>query len=488
MKQTRAANFQYFEFWLQSFSSRPSGEKQLIQSHYDEESVKKVCGEATAQYMIAMKSAADIFDIDMMLSLRPVVLKCLGTVRDKASDFGEFSNKNFELTMEKTEELDKVCGEFDLNPKGFNSLSALFGFWWRGAAPRYSHLSVISREESNYQLLRYQKNSVGRKANDKKKAGSEEKTVVVNKADEKKKEELTAIMNKSAERITSLKSQVPAKCREFCSVMLSVFGDAYAYDCVLSDAVHADHRLAQQLNDVLQSLNSDVRVFIPPRVSPPSLSYEAFVNCFGGLDSVTIGLEPRSIAVMSQPLAAVSAHVIASLSNAEGQVSVSRHLLRLADQVASGDWAHWIANTTIDPIVVNKTSEAYMMNYAHMSGNLRAKAFVTFMQWCKVYKRLLPGKGHVEVPEFARMRPGDSLEEVESTQANMWDAKLVKAIKEVRFVFYNVPTLSFLLGHGPHASDEESSNVHSLLRRYLLHSLRTHALVLHHSQKCFSYV
>jgi hypothetical protein len=469
LKQTRAANFQYFEFWLQSFSSRPSGEKQLIQSHYDEESVKKVCGEATAQYMIAMKSAADIFDFEMMLSLRPVVLKCLGTVRDKASDFGEFSNKHFELTLEKTEELDKVCGEFDLNPKGFNSLSALFGFWWRGAAPRYSHLSVISREESNFQLLRYQKNCV-------------------KKGNEKKKAELEASMSKSAERITSLKSQVPAKCREFCSVMLSVFGDAYAYDCVLSDAVHADNRLAQQLNDVLQSLNCDTRVFIPPRVSPPSLSYEAFVNCFGGLDSVTIGLEPRSIAVMSQPLAAVSAHVIASLSNAEGQVSVSRHLLRLADQVASGDWAQWIANTTIDPIVVNKTSEAYMMNYAHMSGNLRAKAFVTFMQWCSVYKRLLPGKGYVEVPEFARMRPGDSLEEVESIQANMWDAKLVKAIKEVRFVRYNVSTLSFLLGHGPHASNEESSNFHSLLRRYLLHSLRTHARILHHSQKCFSYV
>jgi hypothetical protein len=137
--------------------------------------------------------------------------------------------------------------------------------------------------------------------------------------------------------------------------------------------------------------------------------------------------------------------VIASLSNAEGQVSVSRHLLRLADQVASGDWAQWIANTTIDPIVVNKTSEAYMMNYAHMSGNLRAKAFVTFMQWCSVYKRLLPGKGYVEVPEFARMRPGDSLEEVESIQANMWDAKLVKAIKEVRFVCYNVSTLSFFI-------------------------------------------
>ena len=289
-----------------------------------------------------------------------------------------------------------------------------------------SHLSIITREESNFQLLRCKKNSV-------------------KKGNEKKKAELEASMSKSAERIVSLKSQVPTKCREFCSVMLSVFGDAYAYDCVLSDAVHADHRLAQQLNDILQSLNSDTRVFIPPRVSPPSLSYEAFVNCFGGLDSVTIGLEPRSITVMSQPLAAVSAHVIASLSNAEGQVSVSRHLLRLADQVASGDWAQWIANTTIDPILVNKTSEAYMMNYAHMSGNLRAKAFVTFMHWCNVYKRLLPGKGNVEVPEFARMRPGDSLEEVESTQANMWDAKLVKAIKEVRFVCYNVSTLSFFI-------------------------------------------
>ena len=71
------------------------------------------------------------------------------------------------------------------------------------------------------------------------------------------------------------------------------------------------------------------------------------------------------------------------------------------------------------------------------------KAFVTFMQWCSVYKRLLPGKGYVEVPEFARMRPGDSLEEAESTQANVWDAKLVKAIKDVRFVCYIVSTLIF---------------------------------------------
>ncbi len=375
--------------------------------------------------MLALKSAADIFDSEMMLSLRPVVLKCLGTVRDRASEFGEFSHKHFELTLDRTEELDKVCGDFDLNPKGFNSLSSLFGFWWRGAAPRFSHLSVIAREESNFKLIRYQKN--GQKSNP---AASAAAVAAV----EKKKAELEASMNKSAERIALLKSQVPAKCREFCSVMLSVFGDAYAYDCALSDAVHADHRLANQLNIVLQNLNCDVRVFIPPRVSPPSLSYEAFVNCFGGLDSVTIGLESRSIAVMSQPLAAISAHVIASLSNADGQVSVSRHLLRLADQVASADWAQWVASTTVDPIVVNKTSEAYMMNYAHMSGNLRAKAFSTFMQWCSIYKRLLPGKGRVEVPEFARMRPGDSLEEAESVQVNMWDAKLVKAIKDVRVI------------------------------------------------------
>lgn len=361
--------------------------------------------------MVAMKGCSEIFDSEMMYSLRPVVLKCLGAVRDEATEFGELSNKHFELSLEKTEELDKVCGEFDLNPKGHNSLSALFGYWWRGAAPRYSHLSVITREEANFQLLRYQKK--GKMGNEKRKA------------------EIEAKMAKSSERITTLKSQVPDKCREFCSVMLSVFGDAYAYDCALSDAIHADDRLALQLNDVLKSINSDVRVFVPARPAPPCLSYEAFVNCFGGLESVTIGLEPRSIAVMSQPLAAVSAHVIASLSQIDGNVSVSRHLLRLADQVASGDWAQWIASTSMDPIVVNKTSEAYMMNYAHMSGNLRAKAFSTFLQWSSVYKRLLPGKGYVEVPEFARMRPGDSIEESDDVQTNIWNTKMVQAIKEV---------------------------------------------------------
>jgi hypothetical protein len=71
------------------------------------------------------------------------------------------------------------------------------------------------------------------------------------------------------------------------------------------------------------------------------------------------------------------------------------------------------------------------MNYAHMSGNLRAKAFATFMQWCSIYKRLLPGKGYVEVPEFARMRPGDTLEEFDVVQANIWNQKMVQAIKEV---------------------------------------------------------
>ena len=112
-------------------------------------------------------------------------------------------------------------------------------------------------------------------------------------------------------------------------------------------------------------------------------------------------------------------------------LSVSRHLLRLADQVASGDWAQWLFITSIDPIIVNKTSEAYMMNYAHMSGNLRAKAFSTFMQWCRVYKRLLPGKGYVEIPEFARMHPGDSLEAFENNQNNVWNAQMVQAVKEV---------------------------------------------------------
>lgn len=412
MKQSRAANFQYFEFWLQSSSSRPFVDNQLLQSHYSEEDVKKVCGEATAQYMIALKGFREIFDSDMMLSLRPVILKCLGLVRDGATEFGELSNKHYELTLEKHEQLEKLCGEFDLNPKGFDSLSSLLGFWWRGAAPRYSHLSIINKEESNFQLLRYQRN--GRMANAKKQA------------------ELETKMNKSAERIALLKSQVPDKCREFCSVMLGLFGDAYAYDCALSDCIHADHRRAIELNNVLQSLKSDMRVFIPPRFAPPCLSYEAFVNCFAGFDKVSIGLEPRSIAVLSQPLAAVSAHVIASLSQVEDQEgSVSRHLLRLADQVASGDWAQWLFSTSIDPIIVNKTSEAYMMNYAHMSGNLRAKAFSTFMQWCRVYKRLLPGKGYVEIPEFARMHPGDSLEAFENNQNNVWNAQMVQAVKEV---------------------------------------------------------
>jgi hypothetical protein len=408
LKQTRATNFQYFEFWLQSSPSRPLVEKQLLQSHYSEEDVKKICGEAGAQYMIALKSCHEIFDSEMMHSLRPVVLSCLNSVRDKAIDFGDRSREHYELTADKHEELEKLCGEFDLNPKSFSSLSAMFGFWWRGAAPRYSHLSLITREDASRQLLKYR-------------ISGKPKNIA----------ELQERMRKCEEKLATLKSEVPYKCREFCSVMLSVFGDAYAYDCALSDAIHTDSRRAHQLNEVLQNLNSDLRVAIPSRPSPPSLSFEAFVNCFGGLDTVSIGLEPRSIAVLSQPLAAVSRHVIASLSQFEGQVSVSRHLLRIADQVASRDWAEWLAQTSSDPQAVNKTSEAYMLNYAHMSGNLRAKAYSIFMQWSAVYKRLLPGKGYVEVPEFARMRPGDSLDDFDNSDLNMWNSGMVQAVKEV---------------------------------------------------------
>jgi hypothetical protein len=73
-----------------------------------------------------------------------------------------------------------------------------------------------------------------------------------------------------------------------------------------------------------------------------------------------------------------------------------------------------------------------MMNYAHMSGNLRAKAYSTFLQWSDAYKRLVPGKGYIEVPEFARMRPGESFEDdFENSPVNMWNSKMVQAIKEV---------------------------------------------------------
>lgn len=360
--------------------------------------------------MIALKSCHEIFDSEMMHSLRPVVLSCLNSVRDKAIDFGDRSREHYELTADKHEELEKLCGEFDLNPKSFSSLSAMFGFWWRGAAPRYSHLSLITREDANRQLLKYR---------------------ISGTKNPKSIAELQEKMRKCEEKLANLKSEVPFKCREFCSVMLSVFGDAYAFDCAISDAIHTDSRRANQLNEVLQSLNSDLRVAIPCRQSPPSLSFEAFVNCFGGLDTVSIGLEPRSIAVLSQPLAAVSRHVISSLSQFEGQGSVSRHLLRIADQVASRDWAEWLAHTSSDPQAVNKTSEAYMLNYAHMSGNLRAKAYSVFMQWSAVYKRLLPGKGYVEVPEFARMRPGDSLDDFDNSDLNMWNSGMVHAVKEV---------------------------------------------------------
>jgi hypothetical protein len=54
------------------------------------------------------------------------------------------------------------------------------------------------------------------------------------------------------------------------------------------------------------------------------------------------------------------------------------------------------------------------------------------MQWCRIYKRLLPGKGYVEIPEFARMRPGDSLEVVGNVQNNVWNAQMVQVVKEVR--------------------------------------------------------
>jgi hypothetical protein len=215
--------------------------------------------------------------------------------------------------------------------------------------------------------------------------------------------------------------------------MLSVFGDAYAFDCALADAIHLDSRRALELNHVLQGLNSDFRVFIPTRPSPPCLSYEAFVNCFGGLDTVSIGLEARSIAVLSQPMAAVSAHVIASVMQFDGPCSVSRHLLRLADQVSSSDWAEWLASTTLSPAIINKTSEAYMLNYAHISGNLRAKAQSTFMQWSDLYKRLLPGKGFIDPPEYCRIRPGESFEDdFDNSSVNVWNAKMVRAFKEVR--------------------------------------------------------
>jgi hypothetical protein len=412
LKQARATNFQYFQFWLQSSAKRPFGDNQLLHSHYSEEDVKTVCHEATAQYMLVLKGCHEIFDTEMMQSLRPVLLKSLSTVKDKATEFGELSHKSYELTIEKHEELDKLCGEFDLNPQSFNSLSSLFGFWWRGAAPRFSHVAVVTKEESNLQLLRYQQRA---------RAGNPEKTVA-----------LELQISKSSDRVNLLKAQVPEKCKEFCSVMLSVFGDAYAFDCALADAIHLDSRRAFELNDVLQSLNSDLRVFIPTRPSPPCLSYEAFVNCFGGLDSVNIGLEARSIEVMSRPLAAVSAHVIASVMQLDSRCSVSRHLLRLADRISNSDWAEWLASTTLSPTIINKTSEAYMMNYAHMSGNLRAKAYSTFLQWSDAYKRLVPGKGYIEVPEFARMRPGESFEDdFENSPVNMWNSKMVQAIKEV---------------------------------------------------------
>lgn len=385
----------------------------MIHSHYAEEVVKKVCHEATAQYMMVLRGCHEIFDSEMMLSLRPVLLKSLCTVKDRATDFGELSYKSYELTLEKHEELEKLCGEFDLNPQSFNSLSSMFGFWWRGAAPRFSHVAVITKEETNLQLLRYQQRA---------RMGNPEK---VKEFEEK--------ICKSSDRVALLKSQAPDKCKEFCAVMLSVFGDAYAFDCALADAIHLDSRRAVELNDVLQSLNSDFRVFIPTRPSPPCLSYEAFVNCFGGLDTVSIGLEARSIAVISQPLAAVSAHVIVSVAQFDSRSSVSRHLLRLADQVASSDWAEWLASTTLSPAIINKTSEAYMLNYAHISGNLRAKAYSTFMQWSDLYKRLLPGKGFIEPPEYCRMHPGESFEDdSESSAVNMWNSKMVRVFKEVR--------------------------------------------------------
>ncbi len=385
----------------------------MIHSHYAEEVVKKVCHEATAEYMMVLRGCHEIFDSEMMLSLRPVLLKSLCTVKDRATDFGELSYKSYELTLEKHEELEKLCGEFDLNPQSFNSLSSMFGFWWRGAAPRFSHVAVITKEESNLQLLRYQQRA--RMGNPGKVKEFEEKIC------------------KSSDRVSLLKSQAPDKCKEFCAVMLSVFGDAYAFDCALADAIHLDSRRAVELNDVLQSLNSDFRVFIPTRPSPPCLSYEAFVNCFGGLDTVSIGLEARSIAVISQPLAAVSAHVMVSVAQFDSRCSVSRHLLRLADQVASSDWAEWLASTTLSPAIINKTSEAYMLNYAHISGNLRAKAYSTFMQWSDVYKRLLPGKGFIDPPEYCRMHAGESFEDdSESSAVNMWSSKMVRVFKEVR--------------------------------------------------------
>ncbi len=371
-----------------------------------------MCHEATAQYMMVLNGCHEIFDSEMMLSLRPVLLSSLCTVKDRASEFGELSHNSYELTLEKHEELEKLCGEFDLNPQSFNSLSSLFGFWWRGAAPRFSHVAVITKEESNLQLLRYQQRA---------RSGNAEKVA-----------ELEEKIGRSCDRISLLRAQAPDNCKEFCAVMLSVFGDAYAFDCALADAIHLDSRRAFQLNDVLQSLNSDFRVFVPPRPAPPCLSYEAFVNCFGGLESVSIGLEARSIAVMSQPLAAVSAHVIASILLFDSRYSFSRHLLRLADQISSSDWAEWLASTTLSPAIINKASEAYMMNYAHMSGNLRAKAYSTFMQWSDVYKRLLPGKGYIEPPEFCRMRPGESFEDdFENSPVNMWNPKMVRAFKEV---------------------------------------------------------
>jgi hypothetical protein len=412
LKQARATNFQYFQFWLQSFAKRPLDANQLLHSHYTEEDVNTVCHEATAKYMLVLKGCQEIFDSEMMLSLRPVLLKSLSTVKDKATEFGNLSHKSYKLTIEKHEELEKLCGEFDLNPQSFNSLSSLFGFWWRGAAPRFSHMAVITKEESNLQLLRYEQRA---------RAGNPEKVAA-----------LELLIRKGSDKVKLLKTQVPDKCKEFCSVMLSVFGDAYSFDCALADSIHLDSRRAFELNDVLQGLNSDIRVFIPSRPPPPCLSYEAFVNCFGGLDTVNIGLEARSIAVMSQPLAAVSSHVIASVKQFDGRHSVSRHLLRLADQIANSDWAEWLASATLSPAIINKTSEAYMMNYAHMSGNLRAKAYSTFLQWSDTFKRLVPGKGYIEPPEFARMRPGESFEDdFESSVINVWSTKMVQAFKEV---------------------------------------------------------
>jgi len=79
------------------------------------------------------------------------------------------------------------------------------------------------------------------------------KTASVSKGNEKKKAELEASMSKSAERIVSLKvssaDQLQGVLFQSCSACL----ETPMRTIVSSDAVHADHRLAQQLNDILQS-------------------------------------------------------------------------------------------------------------------------------------------------------------------------------------------------------------------------------------------